>query len=152
MDETKSPLVLDNTHQLYYPAKLDRLNFPRNRSIMLSVLLPLIMLSVRSVTSHECGNEGYTVTNYKNRGYLVLHKKGSESQDCFKCWRSGATYDVPYEAAEFTEYSAVCADDPKFYQVTITRYFLFSFLFVPLLSDCFDKYITTLHTGVWYSW
>ena len=89
---------------------------------MKSIILIILITTSVTCLAHECGSEGYTVTNYKNRGYLKLHKKGSNLEDCFKCWKSGEIYDVPYEAAEFTEYKAVCSDDPKFYQVTTARY------------------------------
>ena len=100
---------------------------------MLSVVITLITLSLTSSTQ-ECGNEGYTVTNYKNRGYLKLHKKGSQGDDCFKCWKSRDTYVVPYEDEELTEYSRTCRHDPKFYQVTeLFPLFTFTLTFIYLL-------------------
>ena len=73
-----------------------------------------------SMTSPEenCGEEGYKVTNYKNRGYLKLYKKLNNSTDCFKCWKSGLVYKVPYDGHDLTEYSDICGEDPAFYQVT----------------------------------
>ena len=76
-----------------------------------------VMLIVTS-TEENCGDEGYKVTNYRNRGYLKLYKKLNNSTDCFKCWRSGLVYKVPYDGHDLTEYSDICDRDPAFYQVT----------------------------------
>ena len=115
-------------------------------TLLLLLLLPTYYAAIPTYT---CGTDGYTVTNYKNRGYLKLYKKvyqpfkpdriisdnGTEADmssnddghemplndgyemDCFKCWKSSVVYSVPYDEEKLTEYSDLCADDPKFFQV-----------------------------------
>ena len=94
-----------------------------------------IMLSATS--AKDCGDDGYTATNYKNRGYLKLHKKLNNSTDCFKCWRSGQVYKVLYDGHDLTEYSHICVDDPSFYQVI--RSFLLTDVSSVLILRCFPS-------------